>query len=72
MANKRSPTETLMAALEEFGVDEPENVYVLFTTKDNNFVHMSSTDCYSTRLGLLESAKIHVTQSLLKVAENEP
>ena len=71
MANKRTPTETLMAALEEFGMDEPETAYVLFTTKNGDFVQMCSTDCMSTKLGLIESAKIHVSETIRKMAEDE-
>lgn len=71
MANKRTPTETLMAALEEFGVDEPETAYVPFTTKGGDFVQMCSSDCVSTKLGLIESAKIYVSETARKLADNE-
>ena len=57
MGIKRSPTETLLRALEEFGVDEPLEVVVVFSTQSGDICTLSSTDVVSTKVGLLETAK---------------
>jgi ATP-dependent Clp protease adapter protein ClpS len=57
MGIKRSPTETLLKALEEFGVDEPTEVIVVFSTQGGDICTMCSTDVVSTKVGLLETAK---------------
>jgi len=57
MGIKRSPTETLMKALEEFGVDEPVECIVVFSTQGGDLCTMSSTDTVSIKVGLLELAK---------------
>ncbi len=54
---KRTPTEVLLKALEEFGVDEPTDCIVVFTTQSGDIVTMASTDQVSTKIGLLEMAK---------------
>lgn len=57
MGIKRTPTETLMKALEEFGVDEPVECVIVFSTQGGDLCTMSSTDTVSTQVGLLELAK---------------
>lgn len=57
MGIRRSPTDTLLKALEEFGTDEPLECVVVFSTQSGDICTMSSTDTVSTKVGLLEMAK---------------
>jgi hypothetical protein len=57
MASKRTPTETLLRAMEEFGVDEPIEVIVVFSTQGGDICTIASTDVTSVKVGMLETAK---------------
>lgn len=57
VTTKRTPTDTLMRALEEFGVDEPTECIVIFQTQGGDICTISSTDTVSTKVGMLETAK---------------
>jgi hypothetical protein len=46
-----------MEALEKFGEEEPLEVVVVFTTQEGHITTMSSTNCISTKVGLLECSK---------------
>ena len=46
-----------MKALEEFGVDEPKECILVFSTQGGDICTMSSTDAVSMKVGLLETAK---------------
>lgn len=64
MSEKRTPTDTLLAALEEFGRDEPVEVLVIFTTQAGDICNMSSTNSLSTKLGMLKTVEIFVTRDI--------
>jgi hypothetical protein len=70
MSQRRTPTETLMAALEEFGKDEPAEVLVIFTTQAGDICNMSSTDTLSIKLGMLETVCVFVRQDIAAMKEN--
>jgi hypothetical protein len=69
MSQRRSPTETLLAALEEFGKDEPSEVMVIFTTQGGDICDMSSTDTLSVKLGMLETVAVFVRQEIAGMRE---
>ena len=64
MPQQRTPTETLIAAMEEFGKDEPAEVIVVFTTKEGDICNMSSTDTLSTKMGMLKTAELLVEEAM--------
>ena len=57
MAETRTPTETLIKCMEDFGEDEPENLMVIYTTKGGDLAWSSTTDSISMKIGMLEFAK---------------
>jgi hypothetical protein len=59
----RTPTDTLMEALEAFGEDEPRDVIVLYTTQTGDLVWHSSTSITSIKVGMLETAKFWVLEN---------
>jgi hypothetical protein len=54
---KRSPSETIMKVMEDFGGDEPEELIVIWTTKAGDIAWSSTTEHISLRIGMLEFAK---------------
>ena len=64
MPQRRTPTETLIAAMEEFGKDEPAEVIVVFTTKEGDICNMCSTDTLSTKMGMLKTAELLVEEAM--------
>ena len=64
MPQQRTPTETLIAAMEEFGKDEPAEVIVVFTTKEGDICNMCSTDTLSTKMGMLKTAELLVEEAM--------
>ena len=52
---ERSPTDTLIAAMEEAG--EAKQCLVIMTTKDGYILTLGSTDQRVQRLGMIETAK---------------
>lgn len=71
MPQRRTPTETLVAALEEFGHDEPAECLVIFTTQGGDICTMSSTDTLSTKLGMIETAGVFVRQDIQAMKEDK-
>ena len=57
----RTPTETLMACLEDFGQSEPERLLVIYTNVDGDVCWSSSGPySYTQTIGLLECVKARV------------
>lgn len=69
MAEKRTPSQTLIAALEEFGADEPAECLVIFTTQGGDICTMSSTDLIAVKLGMLEMVKTIVMEDIRGACE---
>lgn len=55
MTSKRTPTDTLIAAMEE--AETAEECLVIMTSTDGSIITLGSTDKVSVKLGLLEMAK---------------
>lgn len=62
----RTPTETLMDALEAFGEDEPKEVIVIYTTQAGDLIWHSSISTTSIKVGMLETAKFWVLEAMKK------
>lgn len=62
----RTPTDTLVSAMESFGEDEPKNVIVVFTSKAGDLLWLSSTSTTSEKVGMLETAKFWVLEGAKK------
>jgi hypothetical protein len=60
----RTPTETLMDALESFGEDEPKEVIIIYTTQAGDLIWHSSVSTTSTKVGMLETAKFWVLERM--------
>lgn len=59
----RSPTETLVFCLEDFGDSEPERVLVIWTNKSGDLVWSSSGPySYTHIIGMIECVKGKVLQ----------
>ncbi len=54
---KRTPTETLMRCLEEFGECEAVNCMVIWTDVAGDIAWSSSTDSQVSRFGMVEFVK---------------
>jgi len=59
----RTPSETLMDALESFGEDEPRDLIILYTTQKGDLVWHSTSSITSTKVGMLETAKFWVLEN---------
>lgn len=59
---QRTPSETLINCLENFGTDEPDAVMVVWTTRSGDIAWSSSTDRMSLKVGMLELAKAHILE----------
>lgn len=55
MEEKRTPTDTLIAAMEQAG--EAKECLIILTTEDGHILTLGSTEQRVLRLGLLEAAK---------------
>jgi hypothetical protein len=64
---KRSPTETLVKAMEEVG--EAVECLIIMTDSNGDIITLGSTDVLSTRLGLLEIAKTLMLKDIIKMPE---
>ena len=72
MADKaRTPTDTLMAAMQSFSEDEPEDCIVVYTSQAGDLLYLSSTDSTSRKVGLLEAAKFWVLEGQKKREDEE-
>lgn len=67
MTEKRSPTETLIAAMEE--AEKADECLVIMTATDGSFLTLGSTDRKSTRLGMIEMAKTIILSDLIDRSE---
>ena len=65
----RSPTETLVAAMEEVG--EANVCLVIMTDTNGDIITLGSTDVLSTRLGLLEMTKSLMLKDIIKRPEKD-
>jgi hypothetical protein len=64
----RSPTDTIIAAMEEAA--EATACLVIMTDKDGSIITLGSTNVLSTRLGLLEMAKAIILSDMIKRVED--
>jgi hypothetical protein len=60
----RTPTDTLMEAMQSFSEDEPRDCIVIYTTQAGDLAWHSSTDSTSHKIGLLETAKFWVLENM--------
>ena len=65
--NERTPTETIIAAMEE--AETATNAIIVMTTKEGDILTLATTSVLSTRLGLLEMAKAIIISDLVKDRE---
>ena len=66
---ERSPTETLVKAMEEVG--EAVECLIIMTDSNGDIITLGSTDVLSTRLGLLEMAKALTLKDIIKMPESD-
>jgi len=66
---KRTPTETLVTALEEVG--DAVECLVIMTDAGGDILTMASTDVLSTRLGLLEMAKTLTVKDIMAMSDDD-
>ncbi len=59
----RSPTETIVAAMEEAA--DAKECLVIMTSVDGAIITLGSTSIISTRLGMLEMAKSLILKDLI-------
>ena len=64
----RTPTATLIAALETFGEDEPLEALVIYITKSGDLCWSASSSLFSHKLGMLESCKAHIIEQMKECA----
>ena len=63
----RTPTETLVWCMEDFGAAEPERVLVIYTNSDGDLCWSSSGPySYTHILGMLECVKAKVMEKFLR------
>ena len=63
---KRTPTETLVRCLEEFGEVEPVNVMVIWTDVAGDIAWSTSTDSHIIKFGMVEFVKQLLIERLQK------
>ena len=61
---RRTPTETLLSAMEEFGQCEPKDCLVIYTNEGGDLVWLCSSDQISTKLGLIEACKYFILKKI--------
>ena len=54
---RRSATQTLIDALEDFGTSEPKEALLIYTQENGDLVWSCTTDSVTVKLGLLEACK---------------
>jgi hypothetical protein len=59
----RTPTDTLMEAMQSFSEDEPKECMVIYTSQAGDLVWLSSTSTTSHKVGLLETCKYWVLEN---------
>lgn len=59
----RTPTDTLMEAMQSFSEDEPKDCMVIYTSQAGDLVWLSSTSTTSHKVGLLETCKYWVLEN---------
>lgn len=66
---KRSPTETLVKAMEEVG--DAVECLVIMTDANGDIITLGSTNIYSMRLGMLEAAKTWIMRDIIRQEEKD-
>ena len=66
---KRTPTETLVKAMEEVG--GAVECLVIMTDENGDIITLGSTSVLSTRLGLMEMAKACILADVVKMSESD-
>jgi hypothetical protein len=64
---KRTPTDTLVRAMEEVG--DATECLIIMTDKNGDIITLGSTSVLSTRLGLLEMAKTLMLKDIITASE---
>lgn len=64
----RTPTETIVAAMEE--AETAKECLVIMTSEDGSIITLGSTSVLSTRLGLLEMAKTLILKDIYSKVED--
>ncbi len=65
----RTPTETLIAAMEE--AERAKECFVIMTDSNGEILTLASTSIISTRLGLLEMAKACILSDMINKVGGE-
>lgn len=60
----RTPTDTLMTAMEEFGRAEPLDCMIIWTDQSGDICWSSTTDSRVTRLGMIEMVKTLIVKGI--------
>lgn len=60
----RTPTDTLMAAMEEFGRAEPLDCMIIWTDQSGDICWSSTTDSRVIRLGMIEMVKTLIVKGI--------
>ena len=67
MSDRRTPTETIIAAMEAAG--EATECLVILTTADGSILTLGSSPARVVRLGLIETAKAWLIADMIKEAD---
>ena len=67
----RTPTDTLLEAMQSFSEDEPKDCIVVYTSQAGDLIMLSSTNSTSHKIGLLETAKFWVLENMKNNKEGE-
>lgn len=60
----RTPTDTLMSAMEEFGCAEPLDCMIIWTDQSGDICWSSTTDSRVIRLGMIEMVKTLIVKGI--------
>lgn len=61
---RRTASETLVAAMEDFGESEPKDCLIIYTNDVGELCWSASTDSVVVKLGLLEACKQFMIKKL--------
>lgn len=57
---RRSATETLVSAMEDFGENEPKDCLIIYANEAGELVWSCTSNSYVIKLGLVESCREHL------------
>ena len=61
---RRSATQTLMTAMEDFGQNEPRDCMIIYTNEDGELCWSCTSDSCVIKLGLVESCRTHLKMKM--------